>query len=220
MIRYVIFDMDGVLVGSEEAIRTACIKMFQRRGITALPDDFIPFTGMGENRFIGGVAEKYGVQFDLDMKADAYNIYGEIAKDYVVVYGGVKQLVIDLKERGYKIAVASAADDIKVKVNLACIGLTENDFDAVVTGSDVSKHKPDPEAFLMACKKIGGVPEQSVVVEDAIAGCQAAKAAGMLCIGVMSTFDADALKAAGADFVVDKTPEVLTVVQKMNMASS
>ena len=217
MIRYIIFDMDGVLVGSEKAIRAACMKMFERRGLTVQPDDFIPFTGMGENRFIGGVAEKYGKTFTPDMKAEAYKIYGEIARDNVIVYDGVKQLIMDLKERGYKVAVASAADDVKVKVNLACIGLTKDDFHAVVTGDDVSRHKPDPEAFLLACEKLGGVPGQSVVVEDAVAGCQAAKAAGMKCIGVMSTFDADMLKNAGADFVVERTPDMLAVVEEMNM---
>ena len=212
MIRYIIFDMDGVLVGSEKAIRAACMKMFERRGLIVQPDDFIPFTGMGENRFIGGVAEKYGMPFTPEMKAEAYKIYGEIARDYVVVYDGVRRLVVDLKERGYKIAVASAADDVKVKINLACIGLTKGDFHAVVTGDDVSRHKPDPEAFLLACEKLGGVPEQSIVVEDAVAGCKAAKAAGMMCIGVMSTFDMEMLSGAGADFVVTRTPDVLAVV--------
>ena len=55
MIKNVIFDMDGVLVDSEVAIRTACVKMFERRGVIVKKEDFIPFTGMGENRFIGGV---------------------------------------------------------------------------------------------------------------------------------------------------------------------
>ena len=209
-IKYIIFDMDGVLVDSENAIRAACIEMFKRRGHAAEPDDFIPFTGMVENRFIGGVAEKYGLAFEPSMKAEAYAIYAEIADEYIIVYEGIKDLIPELKKRGYKIAVASAADEIKVNVNLKCIGLTAADFDGVVTGSDVTKHKPDPEAFLKACAKINGVPGECLVVEDAEAGCMAAKAAGMYCAGVPSTFSKQALINAGADIVIQKTVDLLT----------
>ena len=212
MIKNIIFDMDGVLVDSEAAIRAASIKMFGRRGLAVEAEDFIPFTGMGETRFIGGVAEKYGMDFTPDMKAEAYAIYGEIAGEHVVVFDGVGELIPELRRRGYKLAVASAADDVKVRVNLRCLGLTYDDFDAVVTGSDVTKFKPDPQCFLMACEKLGGIPGESLVVEDAVAGCRAAKAAGMICAGVTSTFGADELLAAGADYTVEKTPEILGVV--------
>ncbi|MCL2068541.1 MAG: HAD-IA family hydrolase [Oscillospiraceae bacterium] len=208
MIKYIIFDMDGVLVDSEAAIRAACIEMFARRGLAVNGEDFIPFTGMGENRFISGVAEKYGMDFSLDMKAEAYAIYAEIAHEHVIVFEGITELIEQLRGRGLKLAVASAADDVKVRVNLSCIGLGYDDFDAVITGSDVTKHKPDPQCFLMACEKLGGIPAQSLVVEDAVAGCKAAKAAGMACIGVTSTFGADELLAAGADCTVDKTPGI------------
>lgn len=209
MIKNIIFDMDGVLVDSENAIRTACVKMFERRGVNTLPEDFIPFTGMGENRFIGGVAEKYGLSYVLSMKAEAYDIYDEIANDCVIVYDGIKELILTLKEKGYKIAVASAADERKVKTNLRCMELSPDDFDALVTGSDVTKHKPDPTVFLTAAGKIGAAPHESLVVEDAVAGCQAAKAAGMHCVGVLSTFDAQTLAAAGADYTVLKTAGLL-----------
>ena len=216
MIKNVIFDMDGVLVDSEAAIRAACIKMFENRGFYVNEEDFIPFTGMGENRFIGGVAEKYGMEFSLDMKAEAYAIYVEIADKYIVVFDGIKDLIEKLRLNGYKVAVASAADDIKVNTNLRCIGFTRDDFDAVVTGSDVTKHKPDPQVFLMACDLMGGVPAESVVAEDAEAGCQAAKAAGMLCIGVKSTFDEDALIKACAHYTVDYTPEIFDIIMNLS----
>jgi len=212
MIRYIIFDMDGVLVDSENAIRAASIQMFARRGLAVSHADFIPFTGMGENRFIGGVAEKYGISFIPEMKAEAYAIYDEIAGETVVVHDGVRELIVKLKERGYKLAVASAADEVKVRINLRCMGLSAEDFDSIVTGNDVTRHKPDPEVFQIACQNLGGRPEQAAVVEDAVAGCRAAKAAGMLCFGVAGTFDREALKNAGADFVVEKTVDILAVL--------
>ena len=60
MIKAVLFDMDGVLVDSEDFIREAAVGMFREKGYSVKAEDFIPFTGTGENRFLGGVAEKYG----------------------------------------------------------------------------------------------------------------------------------------------------------------
>lgn len=215
MLRNIIFDMDGVLLDSEEAIREACVRMFKGLGVTVSPDDFVPYTGMGENRFIGGVAEKYGLEFNPDMKAEAYRIYGEIAGEYVKVYDGIKELILKLKGLGYKVAVASAADEVKVIINLRCIGLSPDDFGGIVTGSDVARHKPDPEVFIKACEKLGGRPDESIVIEDAVAGCQAAKAAGMACIGVTSTFDGDTLKNAGADYIVRQTVAISTILARL-----
>ena len=207
--------MDGVLLDSELAIRTACVEMFKNRGLTVTPEDFLPFTGMGENRFIGGVAEKYGIPFEMRMKDEAYKIYGEIAKDYIIIFDGIKELIENLSKNGCKLAIASAADSAKVNINLDCMGLNRDIFDAIITGSDVTKHKPDPQVFLMACEGIGGTPARSVVVEDALSGCQAAKNAKMICIGVTSTFSESELKAAGADFVVANTPDILEILEKL-----
>lgn len=214
MIKNIIFDMDGVLIDSENAIRTACIEMFKDRGVTALPEDFLPFTGMGENSFVGGVAEKYGLKYEPAMKAEAYKIYDRIADEYIITFDGIKELILKLKELGYKVAVASAADAIKVEINLRCLKLSPHDFDALVTGNDVTKHKPDPTVFLMAAERMGAKPSESLVIEDAVSGCQAAKAAGMSCIGIMSTFDEATLKKAGADFVVANTPDMLGIMDK------
>lgn len=215
MIKNVIFDMDGVLLDSENAIRTACVKMFKDRGLTVKPEDFLPFTGMGENRFIGGVAEKYGLAYEPAMKAEAYNIYDEIADEYIILFDGIKELISKLKKLRFKVAVASAADAVKVRINLRCLGLSPDDFDALVTGDDVKKHKPDPAGFLMAAGQMGANPSESIVIEDAVAGCRAAKAAGMGCIGIMSTFDEATLKKAGADFVAANTTDILGLINKL-----
>ena len=64
-IRAVIFDMDGVLVDSESLINSAAVAMFKEKGLIVQPEDFLPFVGAGEDRYIGGVAEKYSFPLDL-----------------------------------------------------------------------------------------------------------------------------------------------------------
>ena len=75
----VIFDMDGVLVDSEPIIRAAAIRALAEFGIAARPEDFEPFVGAGEDRFVGGVAELHGAKFVPEMKRRTYDWYFEAA---------------------------------------------------------------------------------------------------------------------------------------------
>src|SRR5512141_2349715 len=75
-VRAVIFDMDGVLTDSEPLINAAAIAMFREKGLRVLPEDFLPFVGTGEDRYIGGVAEKYEFPLDVQQaKKRTYEIY-------------------------------------------------------------------------------------------------------------------------------------------------
>ena len=80
-IQAVLFDMDGVLVDSEAYICRAGMAMFAEKGYAVLAEDFLPFTGMGENRYLGGVAEKHQIPFNLEIdKARTYEFYAEMVK--------------------------------------------------------------------------------------------------------------------------------------------
>ena len=203
----VIFDMDGVLVHSEDAMKTTAIESLRRFGINPTKSDFVEFTGMGEDAFIGGVAGKYGLEYTTEMKDYAYMLYVERARELVEVFDGVKEVLLKVRNLGLKIAVASAADLIKVRTNLACIGLDIDFFDALVTGSDVEKKKPDPEIFQKAAQLIGITPENCMVVEDAKSGIMAAKAAGMSVIGITTAFSVKELETVGPDYIVDDIKE-------------
>lgn len=197
-IEAVIFDMDGVLVDSEPFICRAACMMFAERGVTVGPGDFEPFVGMGENRYIGGVAEKYGHAVDiLAVKKRTYDIYLDIIKGALKPLPGVFEFIDACKARSYKLAVASSADLRKVEGNLVEIGLPLDRFDAVVTGDDVAHKKPAPDIFLEAANRIGKEAAACLVVEDAPSGVAAAKAAGAKCLGITSSFTEAQL--AGAD---------------------
>ena len=196
-IKGVIFDMDGVLVDSEPFISKAACLMFAERGLKVSEKDFEPFVGMGENRYIGGVAEKYGEKIDiLEVKKRTYDIYLEIIVDNLKPLPGVFDFISKCTENGIKIAVASSADLRKVKGNLTEIGLPLERFNAVVTGDDVEKTKPAPDIFLLAAKKIGLNPAECLVIEDAVSGVAAAKTAGAKCLGITSSFTEEELKDA------------------------
>lgn len=188
--------MDGVLIDSEPYIREAAVRMFAERGLTVQHEDFLPFTGAGEDRFIGGVAELYNFKLDpIPDKDRTYEIYGEIVKGRLHPLPGVHEFIAKARSKGLKLAVASAADRVKVEINLREMGISPDTFDAVITGSDVTHKKPDPEIFLTAAKKMGVDPEFCLVCEDAVNGVKAARAAGMRCLGISTSFTAEELKA-------------------------
>ncbi len=210
MIRLIIFDMDGVLIDSEDAITRAAMEALRSGwNIPAQYADFKPFTGMGEKVFIGSVSQKYGVPFCEEMRTQTYRIYCATARERVTVFPWSLEMPQALRDAGYRIAVGSAADDVKVQCNLQCIGVDPAIFSAIVTAEEVERKKPDPAIFLKCAEKCGVDPADCLVFEDAVSGVQAAKAGGMRCIAITTSFDRQTLLDAGADAVVNELPEAL-----------
>ncbi|RLD88682.1 MAG: HAD family phosphatase [Bacteroidetes bacterium] len=196
-IEAVLFDMDGVLVDSEAHICKAGMAMFAEKGYQVSAEDFLPFTGMGENRYLGGVAEKHRIPFDLEKdKARTYEIYADLVRGKISPLDGVHDFIHKCLDRGLKMAVASSADPVKVNINLEEIGLEKELFLAIVTGLDIEHKKPAPDIFLKAAQLVGADPGSCLVVEDAISGVAAGKAAGARVLALTTAFSPDKLSEA------------------------
>ncbi len=140
------------------------------------------------------------------------------------------RFIIAVKDSGIRVAAASSSKNAKLflgKIRLDTFareqGITSASlrpglrlldfFDADVSGREFARGKPDPEMFLAAARELGVAPERAMVMEDAAAGVEAAKAGGMAAIGIARADDADLLAKAGADIVVTTLDEVdLTAV--------
>ncbi len=208
----ILLDMDGVLIESEHLIRTASILALADYGINAKHEDFYEFTGMGEDRFIGGVAEKYGIAYDPAMKQRAYDYFGQRVMEEALVPAGVKEMLEKLHEMGLILAVCSAADLRKVRYNLQAVGVDERIFSALVTGSDVARKKPFPDIYLEGARRVGIEPKDCLVVEDAISGIQSAHAAGMDAVGVPTTFSKEELREkAQPEYVLDEIRQLINL---------
>jgi len=200
MVKAVLFDMDGVLVDSEAFIAEAACAMFaERHGVVVSPDEFRPFVGTGEDRYLGGVAELHNVILDaVADKARTYELYFEVIRGRLKELPGSVDFVRRCRLEGLKTALVTSADAIKAEANLAEIGLSRADFDAVVTGLDVERKKPYPDIYLAAAHLLETRPSDCLVVEDAVSGATAARAAGCACLGITSSFSKAELRAAGA----------------------
>lgn len=211
----ILFDMDGVLVDSEPVIRAAATEGLKRYGVPAKEEDFIPFTGMGEDRFIGGVAEKYGFEYLPEMKKLVYEIYGELVDDRLEVYPHTRPTLDKLRALGYKMALASSADHVKITHNLRVAGIPHEIFDAVIGGEDIERKKPHPDIYLLAASRLSASPNECVVVEDAVSGVQAGKAAGASVIGITTSFSARELSMAGADAIAGGIGEIIDIIESL-----
>ena len=199
MIKGVIFDMDGVLVDSEPFICEAAIRMFAEHGVEMQPEDFVPFIGAGEDRYVSGPAEKAGFAIDVVRdKARLYEIYAGIVRGRLRPLDGAHEFISKCRGRGLRLALATSADESKMLVNLTEIGVPPETFDATVNGLEVEKKKPDPEIFVAAARKLAAPAADCLVVEDAVNGVAAAKAAGARCLALLTGFSEEEL--AGADW--------------------
>ena len=159
-IKAIIFDMDGVLVDSEPAMYKASIAGLREFGIEAKAEDFKPFVGTGERSFIGNVVRLHGGVYSDEMKDRVYEIYCRDVEREIVRFPAVVPTVRKLREKGYLLAVASAADAVKVNANIRASGLDATDFGAIVKAGDVEKLKPAPDIFLKAASILGAKPEE------------------------------------------------------------
>lgn len=209
----ILFDMDGVLVDSEPVIEAAAIAGLMEYGVPAKPQDFTPFIGTGEDRYIGGVAEKYGVPYKLEMKARVYQIYLEIVPQKLKVFEGIIELLNKWQSEGVKMALASSADRIKIDANLRVAGINPSLFSAIISGEDVINKKPSPDIYLLAASRIVANPKDCIVIEDALNGIQAAKAAGMKCLAVATSFESEVLEKEGPDFICKRISDADNILR-------
>ncbi len=188
MIKAVIFDLDGVLVTTDELHFEAWKRLAEELGITDFTkDDNARQRGVSRMASLEVVLEKTDRKFSEDEKlALAEKKNGMYVKsleslDRSAALDGVFDFITYLRNNGIKIAVGSASKNTPVileKTNLA------DKFDAVSCGLDTQKSKPDPEVFLIAANKLGIAPAECVVIEDSDAGIEAAKSGGMYAVAV------------------------------------
>lgn len=193
----ILMDMDGVLVDSEPILREAVSRFFADKGIKVESADLQPFLGTGEDHVLAGVAAEHGVTVDFPRDLDRlYDLYLQLIPGRLKLVAGASTFLAEARKRHLKVALASSAANVKVENNLRAVSVPLSSFDAVVDARDVRHKKPHPDIFLTAAQRLGLAPSVCLVVEDAVAGVQAAKAAGCRCLALTTTFPAERLTAA------------------------
>ena len=209
-LRGIIFDLDGVIVSTDEQ---------HYLGWKALADKLgIPFSREVNSRFRGvsrmacmNILEELGGKHYTDSEKIAYadwkNEYYRELLDQMSpadLSQEVRSTLDALRARGLKLAVGSSSKN--AKFILKRIGLSDY-FDAVSDGTNISRSKPDPEVFLKAAEYLGLTPSDCLVVEDAVSGVEAAHAGGMKAATV-----GDAAGRGCGDFILSRFADLLAYI--------
>ncbi len=188
MIRGVIFDLDGVLVSTDEYHFRSWVLLCAEEGFTFFDREFNhKFRGIGRlqcaHLLLTAAGEDYTPERQRDIAERKNRHFAESLESVTpeCLLPGSFAMLIGLRERGIRIAVASNSRNAKPIIEKTRIGGL---LDVVVDGYDITNSKPDPEVFLLAARRLALPPAECLVVEDAVAGIVAADRAGMRSLGV------------------------------------
>lgn len=176
----VVFDMDGVIFDSERATMKCWLELAEKYDIKNIEEPYLACTGTTAQRTKEIMLEAYGDDFPYDVYAkEASTMYHEkYDGGRLPMKSGVHVILDFLKYENKKIALASSTRRQTVVNQLRDAGILEY-FDEIVTGDMVTKSKPDPEIFLLACEKIGVKPENAYAIEDSYNGIRSASRGGL-----------------------------------------
>jgi beta-phosphoglucomutase len=183
----VLFDLDGVIVSTDEFHYRAWKALAEREGIAFSREDNHRLRGVNRAESLEIILEKAHRPYSAGEKAammdEKNGIYRELLESLTPqdILPGIPDVLALLRAHGIKAAIASSSRN--AKFILEKIGLAEA-FDTVVDGTHIARSKPDPEVFLLAAERLGEAPEACIVAEDADAGVAAAVSAGMRAVAV------------------------------------
>lgn len=202
----VIFDLDGVIVSTDEFHYLGWKRLADEEGIPFDRSINERLRGVSRMESLEIILEKAGRSYTADEKQEMAgrknNYYRQLLESLspANILPGVMGLLDGLRQEGVRIAVGSSSRN--TPVIMGKIGLARA-FDAVADGNEIVNSKPDPEVFLLAAQKLVVEPARCLVVEDALSGVAAARAAGMRVVAVGS-----AANSPQADFSADDLSEV------------
>jgi HAD superfamily hydrolase (TIGR01509 family) len=204
----VIFDLDGVLVDTGWAHKQAWFAFAEKHGVNISDGFFLTTFGMTNDRIIPMLLGRILSHRQLKQLSDwKEQLYRRIIAERIIPDERLEILLASLKKAGLRLAIGSSAP--KANLDLICERLNfDRYFDAYVTCEDVAEGKPSPKVFIKAAAKLSVPPRNCVVVEDAVAGIEAAKAAKMAVIALATTRKRCDLEKANADLIFDSITEL------------
>lgn len=179
-LKTIVFDMDGVLFDTERLCMDSWIAIAENWDIDDMEMVFRQCIGLNGNDTKALVLNHYGQDFPFDdyRKRASEWFWKDVEENGLPIKKGVKEILSYLKEAGYKIGLASSSKQEAVISHLEQAKIRDY-FSVMVTGDMVEHSKPQPDIYLMACKKLGVEPGEAYAIEDSPNGIRAAHAAGM-----------------------------------------
>lgn len=214
LVKAVIFDMDGVILDSEESIREAEVQTFKKFGIPAAVELMAEYTGMRFEEEVTDISKRFGVKIDLKRAREIQDQSMEYYYKKVVPPVPYIQETLEKLSQKYLLGLATMKNKKIASLGLKRLKLSSF-FKAFTFASDVALGKPDPQAFLRTAKLLGVEHKNCMVVEDSNPGVKAGKAAGMLVIAKRGDHNEN-IDLSLADFIVEDVREIPKILDKLS----
>jgi HAD superfamily hydrolase (TIGR01509 family) len=214
----IIFDCDGVLVDSEPLACRAVSEGLAGLGIALPPEDVMArYTGWSAASMYGDIEQRLGVQVTPGQRDAIGRQVQALLAAHVLPLPGVDEALAELRA-ACRVCVASSSAPSRIAASLQRAGLGRHFGAHVFSAHEVAHGKPAPDLFLHAAARMGCAPAACLVVEDSVAGAQAARAAGMACLGFTGGGHAtpalaEALRAQGVLLVFGHMRELPALVR-------
>jgi putative hydrolase of the HAD superfamily len=219
LIAAIVFDLDGVVLDSEEPEFLAWQTIWSEQGRELRLEEWAACigTGQGPTTFdpYAELVRQTGLQVgEPELRARSRALAAEFMTGRQAL-PGVARWLDEAAGAGLVVAMASSSPREWVVGHLARLGLTEQ-FGVIASFDDCGAKKPDPASYLLACRQLGVAPEQAMAVEDSHHGLMAAKAAGLTCVVVPNVMTAH-MDFTGADLVLGSLEEAgpLEVIERL-----
>ena len=194
-IQAVIWDLDGVILDSANEHLRAWKRLAEEEGVVFTDSDFWATFGKRNNDIIPHYWHVTSAEHLQDLAERKETYFREFVRETASFLPGAEELMRDLHEAGFAQALASSTPVVNIKLISEILGL-ERYLSKFVSGEMVEHGKPAPDVFLRAAQELNVPPAACVVIEDAVAGVEAAHRGGMRCIAVAGERDLPGLRAA------------------------
>lgn len=192
----IIFDCDGILVDSEEISNRVLIEMAKEVGVNLRLEEILrDFAGKSLKWMFDQIQERTTTSLPADFVHDYRKRTFEAFETEIKPISGVREV---LEKLDTPFCVASSGPVNKINLNLSTTGLIHFFENRIFSSYEIGSWKPNPEIFEYAAKQMGFLPEECVVIEDSLAGIQAAKTGGFDVYGLANEKNQSELEAAGA----------------------
>lgn len=210
MIKAVFFDMDGVLVDSEELSIEIGIRYFKERGYDARRENFLSHLGTGMSDFILGTASEIKAENVSVEDADRFyrSVYSKELESHPIAMKGAREVLENMRKMGLKIAICSSAQRWKVEANISSLGLSPSFFDLVIAEDMIRRNKSNPDIYLLAAAMLGVDISDAVVFEDSPGGVLSGLNAGLRTVALSTTMERAEAERAGATRVIENIDEL------------